>query len=45
MNNYATNGGEYAEVVLPDCGHSPHIEKQDEVFRLVDTFIQKHDGE
>jgi pimeloyl-ACP methyl ester carboxylesterase len=45
MNNYAANGGEYSEVVLPDCGHSPHIEKQDTVFELVDAFIQKHDGE
>ena len=44
MNNYAANGGEYSEVVLPDCGHSPHIEKQDEVFGLFDAFIQKHDS-
>jgi pimeloyl-ACP methyl ester carboxylesterase len=43
MHAYATNGGEYTEVVLPDCGHSPHIEKQDEVFELFDTFVQKHD--
>lgn len=45
MNAYAVNGGEYTEVVLPDCGHSPHIEKQDEVFGLFDAFVQKHDGE
>ncbi len=43
MNAYATNGGKYTEVVLPDCGHSPHIEKQDEVFGLFDAFVQEHD--
>ena len=42
MNNYQANGGHYREVVLPDCGHSPHIEKQAEVYELFDTFIQEH---
>jgi pimeloyl-ACP methyl ester carboxylesterase len=45
LNNYSANGGEYQEVVLPDCGHSPHIEKQDTVFELVLSFMQKHEGE
>jgi pimeloyl-ACP methyl ester carboxylesterase len=27
MERYATNGGRYHEVVLPDCGHTPHVEK------------------
>jgi pimeloyl-ACP methyl ester carboxylesterase len=44
MNNYAANGGEYQEVVLPDCGHSPHIEKQETVLELFDTFMQKYDS-
>ncbi len=44
MNNYQANGGQYREVVLPDCGHSPHIEKQATVFELVHTFIQEHNG-
>ena len=44
MNNYQANGGHYREVVLPDCGHSPHIEKQATVYELVHTFIQEHDG-
>ena len=42
MNNYQANGGHYREVVLPDCGHSPHIEKQATVYELVHTFIQEH---
>src|SRR5437868_2147272 len=45
LNNYSANGGEYQEVVLPDCGHSPHIEKQDTVFELVHSFMQEHEGE
>jgi pimeloyl-ACP methyl ester carboxylesterase len=45
LNNYSANGGEYQEVVLPDCGHSPHIEKQDTVFELVHSFVQKYEGE
>jgi pimeloyl-ACP methyl ester carboxylesterase len=36
LDNYRANGGDYQESELPNCGHSPHIEKQDEV---VDTFI------
>lgn len=44
MNNYQANGGQYREVVLPECGHSPHIEKQAEVYKLFDTFIQEHNG-
>ncbi len=32
LNNYRTKGGQYEEVVLENCGHSPHIE-QPEAFR------------
>src|SRR5215469_9128042 len=32
LDSYRANGGEYHEVVFADCGHSPHIEKQNEVF-------------
>jgi pimeloyl-ACP methyl ester carboxylesterase len=28
LEKYKANGGQYQEVVLSDCGHSPHIEKQ-----------------
>ncbi|MDQ4147776.1 MAG: alpha/beta hydrolase [Pseudomonadota bacterium] len=32
LDRYAANGGRYQEVVLQNCGHSPHIE-QPEAFR------------
>lgn len=31
LDEYAQAGGEVHSVVLPDCGHSPHIERPDEV--------------
>jgi pimeloyl-ACP methyl ester carboxylesterase len=30
LDHYATRGGHYTEVVIADCGHSPHIEKAEE---------------
>ena len=39
LNDYKAHGGQYREVVLPDCGHSPHIEKQEEVLRLFVEFV------
>ena len=42
FNNYRANGGEYREVVLSDCGHSPHIEKAEEVFGLFTEFVESH---
>jgi pimeloyl-ACP methyl ester carboxylesterase len=41
LNAYQANGGSYREVMLPDCGHSPHIEKQDEVVNLLTAFMQQ----
>ena len=29
LERYAANGGRYQEVVLPDCGHAPLLEKPD----------------
>jgi pimeloyl-ACP methyl ester carboxylesterase len=29
LDRYAENGGKYREIVLPECGHSPHVEKPD----------------
>jgi len=40
FNNYQANGGHYREVILPDCGHSPHIEKQEEVLKLFTEFVE-----
>lgn len=39
LEEYKANGGVYQEVMLADCGHSPHIEKQDEVVRLLTEFM------
>ncbi|MGK5683580.1 alpha/beta fold hydrolase [Actinoplanes sp. URMC 104] len=31
FERYASNGGSYREVVYENCGHSPHVERPDEV--------------
>jgi hypothetical protein len=30
LDRYAAGGGRYREVVLPDVGHSPHVERPQE---------------
>jgi pimeloyl-ACP methyl ester carboxylesterase len=42
LDHYQTNGGQYSEVALPACGHSPHIEKQVEVVKLFSDFVDTH---
>jgi pimeloyl-ACP methyl ester carboxylesterase len=42
MENYKANGGKYREVQLADCGHSSHIEKQEEVLKLFTIFVDTH---
>ncbi len=42
LNAFQTQGGQYQEVVLPDCGHSPHVEKAQEVLRLFTEFVDGH---
>ncbi len=42
LNDYVAKGGEYREVELPDCGHSPHIEKQEEMLKLFTEFVDAH---
>lgn len=39
LDNYTTHGGSYREMVLADCGHTPHIEKQDEMVRIFTEFV------
>jgi pimeloyl-ACP methyl ester carboxylesterase len=39
LDNFQAYGGQYREVVLPDCGHSPHIEKQNEMVKLFTEFM------
>jgi pimeloyl-ACP methyl ester carboxylesterase len=40
LNAYKQNGGSYKEEVLPDCGHSPHIELPDTFRKLFFEFIK-----
>ncbi len=42
LEKYKANGGQYRETELADCGHSPHIEKQDEVLKLFTEFVDAH---
>jgi pimeloyl-ACP methyl ester carboxylesterase len=42
LDSYQANGGMYREVVFPDCGHTPHVEKQDEVVRLFIEWMSTH---
>ena len=39
LDAYRANGGTYTEIVLPECGHAPHIEKQADVVAAITAFI------
>lgn len=41
---YRAKGGAYREVVLADCGHSPHIEKPEEFRRAFFAFLGEQSG-
>jgi pimeloyl-ACP methyl ester carboxylesterase len=42
MERYKTKDGEYQEVQLAECGHSPHIEKQAQVVQFFTNFVDAH---
>jgi pimeloyl-ACP methyl ester carboxylesterase len=42
LDNFKAQGGNYEEVVLHECGHSPHIEKPQAVLKLFNEFVAKH---
>ena len=42
LNDYIANGGTYREETIPDCGHSPHIEKPEEFRKLLLDFLEAH---
>lgn len=42
LEQYKANGGSYQEVMLADCGHSPHIEKQGEMLKVFTEFVDAH---
>jgi len=39
LDKYQSNGGKYQEVVVEDCGHSPHIEKPDMFLKAFTQFL------
>jgi pimeloyl-ACP methyl ester carboxylesterase len=39
LDRYVANGGSYHEEILPDCGHSPHIEHQLRFVELLTALI------
>jgi pimeloyl-ACP methyl ester carboxylesterase len=42
LDEYAAAGGKYREEVIPDCGHSPHIERPETFRRLLFDFLETH---
>lgn len=42
LDEYAAQGGGYREEVIPDCGHTPHVEKPEEFRRLLFNFLEAH---
>ena len=39
LDSYAGNGGSYREEVIPDCGHTPHVEKPEKFRELLFGFL------
>lgn len=38
LRQYAASGGSYREVVIADCGHSPHLERPETLLALLRPF-------
>jgi pimeloyl-ACP methyl ester carboxylesterase len=45
LDAYEAHGGTYREEVIPDCGHTPHVEKPEKFRRLLFDFLEDHQGE
>ncbi len=45
LDAYEAHGGTYREEVIPDCGHTLHVEKPEEFRRLLFDFLEDHQGE
>lgn len=42
LERYAENGGNYREETIPDCGHTPHVEKPEKFRELLFSFLGEH---
>lgn len=42
LDRYQARGGKVCELLIQDCGHSPHIEKSEEVVRNFGEFIANY---
>lgn len=42
LERYRANDGEAQEVMFEECGHSPHLEKPEEMLRVLTEFIDAH---
>ncbi len=44
LDEYAAGGGAYREEAIPDCGHTPHVERPEEFQRLLFDFLGEQTG-
>ena len=42
LDAYGRRGGRYREAVIPNCGHTPHVEKPNEFRRRLFAFLDRH---
>lgn len=42
LKRYRANGGEVHEEIFQECGHSPHIEKPEQMIQVFTEFIAAH---
>lgn len=40
LDAYRQAGGQYDELIYPDCGHAPHLEKADAFHKALEVFVQ-----
>ncbi|GCE15440.1 alpha/beta fold hydrolase [Tengunoibacter tsumagoiensis] len=44
LRTYQEHGGRYQEVVLQECGHTPHLEKPEEMLQVLLAFLEEQEG-
>ena len=42
LRAYQEHGGHFQEVVLQECGHTPHVEKPEEMLQVLRTFLDEY---